>query len=66
MRIIVNGQEHDCPDGATLMDLLQALRLDVRTVVAEHNGNIINNEELPRVVLREGDALELVRLVGGG
>lgn len=66
MRIIVNGLDHDCPDGSTLLDLVRALGLSPRAVVAEHNRNIVKNEDLPRVLLHEGDSLELVRLVGGG
>jgi sulfur carrier protein ThiS len=34
--------------------------------VAEHNGVAIGRAEMPRVVLADGDRIELVRAVAGG
>lgn len=66
MRITVNGKNVECPDGSSLADLLQQLELDSRTVVVEHNRNIVAAADLAEVRPTEGDVVELVRLVGGG
>ncbi len=66
MRITVNGKSVECPDGSSLADLLQQLELDSRTVVVEHNRNIVAAADLAEVRPTEGDVVELVRLVGGG
>jgi len=37
-----------------------------RAVAVEHNGVIIERDEYARTTLGEGDAVEIVRMVGGG
>ncbi|MDD3926272.1 MAG: sulfur carrier protein ThiS [bacterium] len=69
MRIVVNGQDREVPSGTTLGGLMELLKVDPRRVVVEFNREIINRsswEEHVSRELKEGDALELVQLVGGG
>ena len=47
-------------------DLLNALNLNKATVVAEINGRIIKRDNFADTALTSGQAIELVRLVGGG
>ena len=66
MRVTVNGDDRDLPDGMSLLDLLAALDLRPGTVVVEHNGTALLRSELPGVLLADADRLELVRAVAGG
>ena len=64
--VVVNGEPRAVPAGATLLELLQQLQLDPRTVVVEHNRTIVRGSDLDRARLVPGDAIELVHFVGGG
>lgn len=66
MDIVVNGEPRRVPSPATLLDLLADLGLDPRTVVVEHNRQIVRRPRLGETPLAEGDAVELVHFVGGG
>ena len=62
----VNGKrvELDAPLG--LLAYLERLGVNPRTVAVEHNGTIVERDGYGDVVLREGDTVEIVRMVGGG
>jgi sulfur carrier protein len=65
----VNGVEKQFGAGdlpGTLADLLDCLDVNAATVVAEVDGEIIRREEFGRTKLSTGQAIELVRLMGGG
>jgi thiamine biosynthesis protein ThiS len=64
--VVVNGEPRTVPAGATLLDLLEGLDLDPRSVVVEHNRHIVRRPALGAVPLAPGDAIELVHFVGGG
>lgn len=66
MRVFANGASTDLPDGATLTDLLEALGLGAKWVVAERNGEPVNRADMASTVLADGDRIELVRAVAGG
>jgi thiamine biosynthesis protein ThiS len=66
LTIVVNGEERRVPGPATLLDLLEHLGLDPRTVVVERNREIVRRPRLGETALAEGDAIELVHFVGGG
>jgi thiamine biosynthesis protein ThiS len=66
MDIVVNGEPRRVPAPATLLDLLERLGLDPRTVVVELNREIVRRPRLGEVDLASGDAVELVHFVGGG
>lgn len=66
MQLTVNGRPSEVAEGTTLNQLIESLGLRVGSVVVEHNGTALLRSELPAVVLRDGDRLELVRAVAGG
>lgn len=62
----VNGQEvHATPDTA-IPKLLKDLGLDPERVVVEYNGSAQTRPESALTRLRDGDQLEVVRIVAGG
>ncbi|HWB40733.1 MAG TPA: sulfur carrier protein ThiS [Gemmatimonadales bacterium] len=66
LQIVVNGDDRRVPGPATLLDLLDHLGLDPRTVVVELNREIVRRPRLGETALAEGDSVELVHFVGGG
>jgi sulfur carrier protein len=66
MNIVLNGEGHDAPDGATLAALLESVELAPGQVAIEVNGRVVPRAEFPRHVLQADDRVEIVRFVGGG
>jgi sulfur carrier protein len=66
MRVIANGDPVDLPDGAVLTDLLAAVGVGPKWVVAEVNGVAIDRSAMPATALSDGDRVEMVRAVAGG
>ena len=66
MQITVNGERRDVAGPLTVDALLQALKLDPRLVVVEHNRRILKRPDLSAVTIQADDQLEIVRIVGGG
>lgn len=50
----------------TVAQLLEKLEVPTAGVVVERNREILHTEAFNRIVLQEGDELELIRIVGGG
>ena len=64
--ININGGRRELPDGATVSDLLELLKIVPERVVVEVNLNILKRAEHASTVLQEGDQVEIVHFVGGG
>ena len=65
----INGKDKSFEDDKmpeTLADLLQLLRVDSATVVAELDGLIIERANFTTTPLKDGQTIELVRFVPGG
>jgi sulfur carrier protein len=66
VQVYANGDAVTLADGATITDLLDALGLGAKWVVAELNGEPVDRSDMPRTSLKEADKVELVRAVAGG
>lgn len=66
MRLILNGRDRETPDFATLADLARWLGLPPFGSAVELNGAVVPKAAYADQPLRDGDRLEVVRLVGGG
>lgn len=66
MRLKVNGQSAEYPEGITVKGLLEVLGIDNRPVAVELNRSVVPRNELSKRQLREDDSLEIVTFVGGG
>ena len=64
--LTVNGKPQQAPEGTSLLGLLAVLELNPRSVVVEHNREIVRRLELDQHAVHEGDQVELVHFVGGG
>ena len=66
MRLMINGEPRELPEGATVPVLLEALQVAPERVVVEVNLNILKRAQHAGTVLQEGDQVEIVQFVGGG
>ncbi|HKT59830.1 MAG TPA: sulfur carrier protein ThiS [Gemmatimonadales bacterium] len=66
IEVIINGEPRQVPGPGSLLQLLEHLGLDPRTVVVELNREIVRRPRLGETDVGEGDAIELVHFVGGG
>ena len=69
MKIKVNGKEKDLDfksEKALLSSTLEFLGYKPNTIVVEVNDLIINSTKWGNEVLKDGDRLEIVSIVGGG
>ncbi|MEW6489294.1 MAG: sulfur carrier protein ThiS [Thermodesulfobacteriota bacterium] len=66
MRVTVNGEDRELPEGTTLSELLAQLGVNRAAVVVERNGRVVGREEHDAVCLGHRDRLEIVRFVAGG
>jgi thiamine biosynthesis protein ThiS len=66
MQIVLNGDETTLPSEMTLVQLVDHLGVDRRLVALAHNGEVIPRDQHEQVTVRDGDAVEIVRMVGGG
>ncbi|MDR0704208.1 MAG: sulfur carrier protein ThiS [Planctomycetaceae bacterium] len=66
MKLTINEEQTELPDGLTVRQLLERLELTNRHVAVERNRQIVSYRTFADVRLEDGDTLELVTLVGGG
>tara|TARA_B100000941_G_scaffold211362_1_gene154908 strand:+ start:736 stop:945 length:210 start_codon:yes stop_codon:yes gene_type:complete len=69
MKIKVNGKEKDIElenEKALLSNALEFLGYKPNTIVVELNDLIINSKKWDSKILKDGDRLEIVSIVGGG
>jgi len=66
IRITVNDEEHLFDEETTIQTMLKELGLDDKIVVVVLNDDIVNSENYANTMLKDGDKIELVRIVGGG
>ena len=66
IHVSVNGAPRQCPPGATVASLVDALTLAGRRIAVERNGAIVPRSRWGEALLADGDRLEIVGAVGGG
>jgi sulfur carrier protein len=66
LAVTVNGETMRLPVGASVADLLERLKILSPRVAVERNREIVPRAAYVETALTEGDALEVVELVGGG
>ena len=62
----VNGKKIELDSPTSLTFYLEMLGVSPRAVAVEHNGMIIERDAYATTTLRDGDVMEIVRMVGGG
>lgn len=62
----INGRAVELEAATPLLAYLEEKGVNARLVAVEINDRILRREELAEAVLRDGDVVEIVRMVGGG
>ena len=62
----VNGKPREVDDGLDLQSYLATIDVNMKFIAVGYNGQVIRKEDFASVRLSPGDALEIVRPVGGG
>ncbi|MEW6655715.1 MAG: sulfur carrier protein ThiS [Aquificota bacterium] len=68
MRLVVNGKDTHMPEGISILELLERLEIKVREVglAVAVNGEIVPKSRYKEYILKDGDSVEIVNIVGGG
>ena len=66
MRVTLNGRETEIEDGLNLLELLNHLSIGLKGTAVEVNREIVPKSLYEATGIKEGDRIEIVRMVGGG
>jgi thiamine biosynthesis protein ThiS len=66
MTITLNGEKRDIPDGVTVLDLLDILKIQHGRVAVERNEQIVKKDVYGTTAINEGDSIEVVSFMQGG
>ncbi|MDP2674055.1 MAG: sulfur carrier protein ThiS [Dehalococcoidia bacterium] len=64
--VTVNGKPRELEEPLRIAALLKALDINPEQVAVAVNGEVVPSSEWPRAAVGDGDAVEIVRAVGGG
>jgi thiamine biosynthesis protein ThiS len=65
MKLLLNGDERTV-EATTVEALIAELGLPLSAALVEHNGTALLRSEWAKTNLRDGDRLEIIRMVAGG
>ena len=66
MKLTINGELADTIRAATVLELLNELKISPDRVAVEVNLNVVRKAEYGTYRLSDGDTVEIVNFVGGG
>jgi sulfur carrier protein len=66
MHITINGEPREMADGFTIENLVTELSINPLHVAVEVNLQLVPRAEHSKHMLKDGDCVEVVTLVGGG
>ena len=65
-KIQLNGDSYEVNDGTNLNELLNKLKIQKNKVAIEVNGEIVERNKYPNLILNKDDKVEIVQFIGGG
>ena len=66
MRIVINGEQHDVSDKATLDGVVAVISTSSTGIAVAVNGDVVRRAAWPSVTLAPGDEVEVLTAVQGG
>ena len=66
MKLSVNGNPVELPDGSTVSSLLAHMKVEAARVAVERNEDVVPRRTWSETQLADGDLIEIVTFVGGG
>lgn len=64
--VTANGKRKELPGEMSVSHFLELLSISPQIVVVELRGEIVHRPEYDAAIIRDGDHLEVVRMMGGG
>ena len=65
-KIQLNGDLYEINNGTNLNELLNKLKIQKNKVAIEVNGEIVEKNKYPNLILNKDDKVEIVKFIGGG
>ena len=65
-KIQLNGDPYEINNGTNLNELLHKLKIQKNKVAIEVNGEIVEKNKYPNLILKKDDKVEIVHFIGGG
>jgi len=66
MRVTLNGEKKEVPEGLTITGLLEFLKIQPERVAVELNLNVVKRDRYGTTPVKEGDSIEVVSFMAGG
>ncbi len=66
MKIKLNGSEIEVNDNISVLELMKMKNFDSTKHVAIVNEDVIPKSKISEVILKEGDEVEIITMMGGG
>lgn len=64
--VTVNGRPRQFESELPLLELIRRLEITHPRIAVAHNGDVLRQDEHAAITVRDGDTIEIVRMVGGG
>jgi len=65
-KVKLNGKDFEIGSGTTLSRLLETIGIKPQGIAVELNLEVVPKSKYKETPLRDGDRIEIVRMVGGG
>ena len=66
VKTFINGAMREVATGTTVLELLNELDIKPQGIAVELNLEIVPKSRFGEMILKDGDKIEIVRMVGGG
>jgi thiamine biosynthesis protein ThiS len=66
MKISINGKETETVAGTSVQALMDILSIKLDSAAVELNQEIVTRDKRASTTLKDGDKLEVIRIIGGG
>jgi thiamine biosynthesis protein ThiS len=66
MRVVINGEAKDVPEGLNLRSLLQHLSLPHQRIAVEVDKQVVRKADWDQTLVNVDTRIEIVHFVGGG
>jgi thiamine biosynthesis protein ThiS len=66
MKIVLNSKETEIAGGTSVQGLMASMKVKLEAAAVEMNGEIVTRDRHADTVLRDGDRIEIIKIIGGG
>nr|YP_010330194.1 thiamine biosynthesis protein S [Porphyridium aerugineum]UNJ17910.1 thiamine biosynthesis protein S [Porphyridium aerugineum] len=66
IRIKLNGNFLSCSANMSICNLIDYLDFQANRIILEYNSKVLSSDMFVETVIKEGDNIEIVTIVGGG